>query len=214
MACGVAETERTFGETKMRRMTLACILLMAAMGLGATSSAAQAAGPPASQARTFELPMTIAHTEVMKVSPDRLWAEIKRMYVEGQKFSGQGYKVEPLTDAQSWLGGTRVSRTLADGTLEERVARISALDDSRRFLALSVRYSEGMVVRASYEVRPHPAGSEFQLVAHVDQPFELPSDDAAGRKRMSDAARAVAATETRELADAWAGERVRIEKGQ
>jgi hypothetical protein len=198
----------------MRRMTLACFLVAAAMGLDAAGSLAQTAGPPGAKAQMLELPLTITHTEVVKVPPDRLWAEIKRMYVEGRKFSGQGYKVELLTDALSWQGGTRVSRTLPNGTLEERVARISALDDARRFLALSVLYSEGIVVRASYEVRPNPAGSEFQLVAHVDQPFELPSDDAEGRKRMSDAARALVASQTQGMAEAWAAERIRIEKGQ
>lgn len=202
----------------MRRATLACLLLkagmLAGMLAGAAGSSAQAVGQPTAQGRMLDLPLAISHTEVMKVPPDRLWAEIKRLYVEGRKFSGQGYAVERLTDARSWMGGTRVSRTLPDGRLEERIARISALDDAQRFLALSVQYSEGLVVRATYEVRPHPAGAEFQLIAHVDQPFELSSDDAAGAKRLSDAARAFALAETKQLADAWAAERVRIEKGE
>jgi len=197
----------------MRQITLACLFLMVGMWLGTSTSFAQAAGRPAAQGQKLDLPMTIAHTEVMKVPPDTLWSEIKRLYVEGEKFSSQGYRVEPLTDAMSWMSGTRVSRTLPDGRLEERVARISALDDSARFLALSVRYSEGFVVRASYEVRPHPAGAAFQLIAHVDQPFNLPTDDAAGRRRLQEAARARMVAEAKGLADSWATERVRIEGG-
>lgn len=201
----------------MKNTIIAAILLAAAPGQNA---AALAQGAPqrvdavAGQARMLDLPITIMHTEVVELPPDRMWSEIKRMYVEGQKFSPQGYRVDRLEDAASWLGGTRISRTLPDGRLEERVARVSALDEARRFLALSVQYSEGFVVRASYEVRPHPAGSEFQLIAHVDQPFELASDDSAGRKRMADAARAVALEQTKGMADAWAAERIRLEKGQ
>lgn len=202
----------------MKHTIIAAALLAAAPMQEAAAlvqgGATQPAHAAAAQARMLDLPITIMHTEVVKLPPDRMWSEIKRMYVEGQKFSAQGYRVDRLEDAASWLGGTRVSRTLPDGRLEERVARVSALHEARRFLALSVQYSEGFVVRASYEVRPHPAGSEFQLIAHVDQPFELASDDAVGRKRMADAARAVALEQTKGMADAWAGERIRLEKAQ
>lgn len=202
----------------MKHTIIVAILLAAAPGQEAAALSQVGAPQPvhaaAAQTRMLDLPITIMHAEVVKLPPDRMWSEIKRMYVEGQKFSPQGYRVDRLEDAVSWLGGTRISRKLPDGRLEERVARVSALDEARRFLALSVQYSEGFVVRASYEVRPHPAGSEFQLIAHVDQPFELASDDAAGRKRMADAARAVALEQTKGMADAWAAERIRLEKGQ
>jgi hypothetical protein len=198
----------------MRHMAFACLVLTAGMWLSASISPAQAADQPAAHGRMLDLPMTIAHTEVMKVPPERLWREIKRLYVDGQKFSSQGYTVEPLTDAASWMGGTRVSRTHPDGRLEERVARISALDDAKRFLALSVHYSEGFAVRASYEVHPDPAGAAFRLIAHVDQPFNLAADDEAGRRQLQEAAQARMVAETKGLADAWAAERVRIEREQ
>lgn len=194
-------------------MTFACLVLALGLSLATAGGPAVAGGGQAGHGTMLDLPMTITHTEVMKVPPETLWSEIKRLYVEGRKFSAQGYKVEPLTDPMSWMGGTRVRRTLPDGRLEERVARISALDDSARFLALSVRYSEGFVVRASYEVRPHPAGAAFQLIAHVDQSFELAPDDAAGRRQLQDAARARMVAEAKGLADAWTAERVRIERG-
>ncbi|MFN7398933.1 MAG: hypothetical protein ACK5SX_07685 [Sandaracinobacter sp.] len=146
----------------------------------------------------------------MDVPPDRPWAELKRIYVDGSKFADQGYKVEQLADPAVWAGGVRVSRALPDRRMEERVARVIRLDEAARILALSVRYSAGITALASYEVRPRGTGSEFQPIAHAEQPIPLSAAEAAGRQQVVARVKAFAALEDKVQADAWAAEKARM----
>ena len=72
-------------------------------------------------------------------------------------------------------------------------------------------YSEGITVLASYEVRPHPKGSEFQLIAHAEQPVPMTAAEAADPEARAARVRAYAEAEEQALADAWAADGARIE---
>jgi hypothetical protein len=153
----------------------------------------------------------------MDVPPDLPWAELKRMYVDGSKFADLGYKVEQLADPTVWAGGVRASRALPDRRMEEqvtRVTRVTRLDEAARFLALLVCYSKGITALASFGVRPHGTGSEFQPIAHAEQPIPLSAAEAAGRQQVAARVKACAAVEDKALADAWAAEKARIERAK
>ena len=192
----------------MVRRALAVIAACTLAGGVSPGRAAEAVAPAISPVRVGYAAALVAE---MAVPPDFLWAELKRMYVQGGKFSDQGFTVEELRgEAAAWLGGTIISK-VEQGRLDRRVARFTAIDDTRRLLALEADYAVGLSVAASYEVTPTPGGCAFHLIAHVHSNERI---EHAGELRPVDVQqhvrRVVAATEAELLAE-WKKEKVRIE---
>lgn len=124
----------------------------------------------------------------MSVPPDFLWAELKRMYVLAEKFRDQGFTVEQITDdPAAWLGGTIITK-VDQGRVDRRIARFTAIDDTRRLLALEADYADGLSVLASYEVTPTAGGCTLRLVAHARSTERI---EHSGELRQSDVQRHV-----------------------
>jgi hypothetical protein len=150
-------------------------------------------------------------TQQFAVPPDFLWAELKRMYLEGNKYRALGFnfeKVLPTLDAP--LGGTEVWRD-DNGIVDRRTAYFTAIDDSRRFLALRVIYSEGLSAQVSYEVRPAPGGGSLvQLIVHAQQAMPA-TDKEPAPEMMRNEAQRLTRFHYGELKAMWDAEARRIE---
>lgn len=148
----------------------------------------------------------------MDVPPDVLWEEIKSMYVDADKFRRLGFAVEAVDEPVAYLGGTKISRIdEATGEVDIRTAHFSAIDDSKRFLALRAVYSSGISAFASYQIRAEGEGSSFQLIAHGQVPVSLPAGVAPTQDSVRAAMGPVIAEHERALRDTWAEEKKRIE---
>jgi len=189
----------------MRGM-LRCCMMWLGFALMADGTMAEESAP----LRSF---FTDEMTVHMDVPPDVLWAEIKSMYVEGNKFRRLGFDVVPVKDdPRAYLGGTRVSRVDPNSGDEDiRIAHFSTIDDEKRFLSLRAVYSSGIGAFASYQVRPEGDGSSFQLIAHGEVPVPLPADVEATQETVRKAMASVIAQHQRDLRAVWAEETSRIE---
>lgn len=149
-------------------------------------------------------------TQTFAVPPEFLWAELKRMYIHGNKYGDLGFAVEVLPPTpEAPLGGTIVSK--ADGnTFDRRTALFTAIDETKRFLALRVVYSTGIAADVSYDVREAPGGSLVQLIVHAQQPMPAsatPPDAAAVRRE----AEALTTFHYGQLVTMWVAEAQRVE---
>jgi len=166
----------------------------------------------AEEQQTLRAFFTDEMTVFIDVPPDVLWKEIKSMYVDADKFRRLGFAVEAVNEPTAWLGGTRVTRVdEASGEADIRTAHFSAIDDSKRFLALRAVYSSGISAFASYQVRAQGEGSSFQLIAHGQVPVSLPAGVAPTQDSVRAAMAPVIAEHERALRDIWAEEKQRIE---
>ncbi len=149
-------------------------------------------------------------TQTFAVPPGFLWAEMKRMYLDGSKYRDLGFAIEVLPPtAEAPLGGTIASRR--EGEVVDRVkALFTAIDETNRFLALRVLYNTGITAYVSYDVRETSGGSQMQLIVHAQQPMPetraLPDAETVRRE-------AEAQTEFHygQLVTIWAAEAQRIE---
>lgn len=150
-------------------------------------------------------------TQIFDVPPDFLWAELKRMYIEGNKYRDLGFAMEMIAPtSRSPLGGTVATRW-EGAELDRREANFIRIDDKERFLALRAAYNNGIVALVSYDVRPSgDSGSLMQLIVHARQPLSAAGqvDGQAARAE----AEALAAFHYGELERMWAAEAARIEK--
>ncbi|MEE4348988.1 MAG: hypothetical protein V2J26_02060 [Pacificimonas sp.] len=150
------------------------------------------------------------------VPPDFLWAELKRMYVDGNKYRDLGFAVELIEpSATSWLGGSVVTST-AGGVLDRREAHLTSLDDELQFMAIRVVYSDGSAISVSYDVRPAGEGSLMQLIVHARQTVPVAAADGAAGEPPSAAdvraaAEALSAYHYGQLEEVWAADIARIE---
>jgi hypothetical protein len=118
---------------------------------------------------------TVAVTIVNHVSRDiaatqeAVWEIIVDEYVEAAKFRELGYTLEPLTDPGAVLGGYRM-RLEKDGALiDDRICRITELDESARRLSLysiNLNADDGMVVYATYHSEKTTAGARYAIDCH------------------------------------------------
>lgn len=183
----------------------AAALLFASHPLSARSGADEAAAPPPAQIHFVD-----NFTQTFAVPPEFLWAELKRMYIDGNKYRDLGFAIEVLPPTpEAPLGGTIVSQ--GEGkTIDRRTALFTAIDDTRRFLALRVVYSTGIAAEVSYDVREAPGGSLVQLIVHAQQPMPAtatPPDAAAVRRE----AEALTTFHYDQLVAMWAAEAQRVE---
>jgi hypothetical protein len=149
-------------------------------------------------------------TQTFAVPPEFLWAELKRMYIDGNKYRDLGFAIEVLPPTpKAPLGGTIVSQ--ADGdTIDRRTALFTAIDEASRFLALRVVYSTGIAAEVSYDVREAPGGSLVQLIVHAQQPMPATAThaDAAAVRREAEA---LTTFHYGQLVTMWAAEAQRVE---
>ncbi|MCO5792578.1 MAG: hypothetical protein HEQ21_07145 [Blastomonas sp.] len=183
----------------------AAALLLASHPLSARSGADETPAP-----RPVQIHFVDNFTQTFAVPPEFLWAELKRMYIDGNKYRDLGFAIEVLPPTpEAPLGGTIVSQ--GDGkTIDRRTALFTAIDDTRRFLALRVIYSTGIAAEVSYDVREAPGGSLVQLIVHAQQPMPAtatPHDAAAVRRE----AGALTTFHYDQLVTMWAAEAQRVE---
>jgi hypothetical protein len=161
---------------------------------------------------TTPIVLTDSITLDVGVPPAFLWDELKRMYVDGDKFRHLGFKVTRVEgDPRAYLGGTIAEKTEA-GVVDRREAHFTVIDDKQRFLALKASYLNGPTAYVSYEVRPATNGrSTFQLIVHADTvvPVDqgIPPTPARVRKKVE----ADTAFHHQQLVDIWTAEVARIE---
>ena len=184
--------------------------LVAALAL-VTPSVALADEGEAAAASAVPLHFVDNFTQTFAVPPDFLWAELKRMYIEGNKYRDLGFAMEMIAPSpHSPFGGTIATR-MEGAELDRREANFIRIDDKERFLALRAAYNNGIVALVSYDVRPSgESGSLMQLIVHARQPLSAAGqvDGQAARAE----AEALAAFHYTELERMWAAEAVRIEK--
>lgn len=180
-------------------------LLLAAHPLAAQAEADETAAP-----QPVQIHFVDNFTQTFAVPPEFLWAELKRMYIDGNKYRDLGFAVELLPPTpEAPLGGTIVSQGHGD-TIDRRTALFTTIDDTRRFLALRVVYSTGIAAEVSYDVREAPGGSLVQLIVHAQQPMPAtatPPDAAAVRRE----AEGLTTFHYDQLVTMWAAEAQRVE---
>ena len=148
----------------------------------------------------------------MKVAPQFLWDEIKRMYVDGDKFRHLGFKVTRIDgDPQAYLGGTVAEKTEA-GVVDRREAHFTIIDDRQHFLALTAKYLNGPTAYVSYAIRPAAGGgSTFQLIVHAEVEVAVDPGTPPTPASVHAAIDTMAATHHKQLVDIWRAEQTRIE---
>lgn len=149
-------------------------------------------------------------TQTFAVPPAFLWAELKRMYLDGSKYRELGFAIELLAPTpEAPLGGTIASRREGQD-VDRRTAQFTTIDETNRFLALRVVYSTGITAYVSYDVREAPGGSLVQLIVHAQQPMPetaaLPDAEAVRRE-----AEALTSFHYDQLVTMWAAEAQRVE---
>lgn len=192
--------------------------MRAAMGVAALALAflpptGLAAQTPSNEAATeapLQLHFVDNFTQTFAVPPEFLWAELKRMYVNGNKYRDLGFVVEMISPTpEAPLGGTTVSRN-ADGVVDRRTALFTIIDDDDRFLALRVVYTTGVAAQVSYDVREAPGGSLVQLIVHAQQTMDGTKTVPMAEEVRREAER-LTVFHYAELAEMWAAEARRIE---
>jgi uncharacterized protein (DUF885 family) len=168
-----------------------------------------------------EVPPTLRPTMVenfelhFNVLPSALWADLKRLYVKGEKFSSSGFNVVQIADDPlAYLGGTRISKVGPSGKVEQVIARFTAIDDSKMFLALTASYSDGTECQVTYAVRPSGTGADFQLIVHAAQDLPSAPGEVPTPAQMAARVRALVALQDKDLKVYWEGERARLEASQ
>ncbi len=122
---------------------------------------------------------------VIACRPEQIYHEILSTYVEGGKFTAQGYEIAPLPDSDltAFRGGYRITLKNDKGELvDHRICRITERDDEAYRVSLQADYllpaQMGMTVHATYQAVSTPTGARYQLDCHSDMNIEPPSDNA------------------------------------
>lgn len=138
-----------------------------------TMSSSQDGAPPAPVAPSVvRALMTDDHDVHIDRDPDLVWSEIKRLYVEGDRYRSYGNVVATLAgDARAYAGGYR-----ADPADDEEgragVFRFSDIDDHRRFLAMSIDADGLADITVSHWVIPQGEGARYSVIINAFMPIE------------------------------------------
>ncbi len=102
--------------------------------------------------------MTDDHSVYIDRPADEVWAEIKRLYVDGDRYAGYGNEIVDIgDDPLAFRGGYKAIETTAEGErLERGVFRFSDIDDEKRFLAMSI-------------VTPDPTARNLVVIHYVTE---------------------------------------------
>ena len=196
-----------------KNLVLLLITAVIAAPVWAQDTAA-ASSSDGDEPRTVVASFSDYYATEMNVSADKLWSDMKEMYVEAQKFARQGYEVSKIEDDPiAYLGGTRVVKEMENGALDDRRAIFTAIDDEERYLALQASYNVGLKAFASYIVRPISRNkSEFQLVVHADIPLVFQPGEEITRESVAAKMAPIAKQHKADVREIWAEERQRIER--
>jgi len=183
----------------------------ACLSLAGAAVPAYGQEPNAEAASPIQITIVDNFTAEFAVPPDFLWTELKRMYLDGNKYRDLGFSIGIITPSPAVsLGGTIATRS-ANGQLDRREAHFTAIDEKRRFLALKAMYSNGLKAIVSYEVRPAKKGSLMQLIVHAEQAIALPGSDMPSTAAVRAETDRLVAYHYGELVDMWSLEVKRIE---
>ena len=118
--------------------------------------------------------MTDSHVVHVDQPPEVVWAHIKRMYHQGDRYRARGLELTPVTDDPSaYLGGYR-GKAPAGSDAPNLEVHFSAVDDENMFLAM---YMDGLLPKGiyiSHDVDPAGDGSRYQVIIQGFMPVELP----------------------------------------
>ena len=163
---------------------------MAGLGLAMVTACVSAADAPPSasdEVLSVSALMTDDHEVYIDRPADEVWAEIKRLYVEGDRYVSYGHQVVPLeNDPKAFLGGYRAEPAPGqDG--RAGVFRFSDIDDEKRFLAMSIDADGIENITVSHWVLPAGDGARYSVIINAFFPVEgttdaLPSQDKVRQK--------------------------------
>ena len=116
--------------------------------------------------------MTDDHSVYIDRPADQVWAHIKRLYVDGDRYAGYGNEIVDIGDDPSaFLGGYLAIETPEDGErLERGVFRFSDLDEEKRFLAMSVVTPDTSVrnLVVMHRVEEAGDGAEYSVIIQAN----------------------------------------------
>lgn len=113
--------------------------------------------------------------------PAAVWRAITDEYIAAKKFREIGYTIEPFDDPGSFPGSYRM-RFDANGTIDERICRVTEFDEGALRLSLWADYvsdPKGMTVYATYQALPVAGGARYTLDCHSTLSLEFPTDGVA-----------------------------------
>jgi len=125
---------------------------------------------------------TVHHAATdIAVSPDRLWTTLREGFIEARKFRDFGFSIDPIDEPGVPLGGYRM-RLEQDGKIvDDRICRISEVDDTARRLSIFADYLShplGLQVYVTYQAHETATGCRYTLDCHARQGITPPSDAA------------------------------------
>lgn len=100
---------------------------------------------------------------------DAVWQALLAEYVHAGKFREHGYAVEELEGPEFYLGGYRLCLEKNNALLDERICRVTELDDVALRLSLCAEYLTvpgGLVVYATYQATPVAGGARCTIDCH------------------------------------------------
>ena len=123
---------------------------------------------PLEGAQTVAPLMVDDHSVYIDRPADRVWAEIRRLYVDGDRYAGYGNEIVDIGhDLTAYRGGYRAIETTADGERIDRgVFRFSDIDEAKRFVAMSVETPDPTVrnLTVIHHVTEMGAGANYTVI--------------------------------------------------
>lgn len=101
--------------------------------------------------------------------PAEVWAMLVEDFAQGQGFARAGYRIDPIADPASPLGGYRMHFESPD-RVDDRICRITERDDAAMRLSLRAEFlspiANGMITYATYQAVPSDHGTLYRLDCH------------------------------------------------
>lgn len=153
---------------------IARILAAGAVLVAATSNQVRAEEPSGQTVRPL---MTDNFSIEIDRDADFVWEQIKRLYIEGDRYRQDEGSIAPLTaDPEAYLGGYKTVRESEDGRVMDGSAfRFSRIDEENRFIAMSIDTASNGKVIVTHEVRPRGDTSVYCVVIHAFLNVDLES---------------------------------------
>lgn len=141
-------------------------LVMGAMSCAETPSATTSDEPIVQSVPAL---MTDDHQLYIDKPADLVWAEIKRRYVDGDRYAEYGNDIIQLTDdPKAFMGGYKAIAETEDGEkITNGVFRFSDIDDENMFLAMSIDTPDVKNIVVSHHIRPSGDGAVYHGIIHA-----------------------------------------------
>lgn len=129
------------------------------------------------------IPVTIVNHLAMDiaVAPDIVWQTILDHFVATDNWVKAGYRVEPLDDPATPLGGYHMRKEQDGSVVDERVVHITERDETARRLSLFADYHsvpDGLLVLVTYHARETRDGARYTIDCHTRMGIEAPAGGA------------------------------------